>query len=227
MKINRKRIPTEKQIKDFMDIFEKEISIIFKKKFEQIINATERPKIKTGDEPSYLEVLSERKDIVKNEIITDYQLSLVREKAKFLALIPEDRQRTTSHKLIMAFNEYNSEYKKMYGDKSDKVNQKKKRLLKKANSFRNMLIKPDPLTDTYPYNQFIKLFDLYIDDLKKGSSLAEMQMTHSIMPLNQFQDGHTKSKKTIEFCINTALKNYNITGYSKEVKNFIDLIRDY
>ncbi len=131
-----KKIPSEKQIKDFMAIFEEEVFKEYKFQFENIVQATDSPKMKTGNEPTYLEILVDKNHMMKNSTITEYQITIIREKANFLALIPEKMQIESAVRLIFAFKEYNSEDRKKYYHEDDEVNKEKKKLLSKAERLR-------------------------------------------------------------------------------------------
>lgn len=69
------------------------------------------------------------------------------------------------------------------------------------------------------YFEFIELLDMYIEDLKINEY---SHSNYKILPLTQFANSKKSVKTPIKECINRILNTYGIKNYSKEAKALID-----
>jgi rubrerythrin len=165
------------------------------------------------------------------EEVTNYQISAIQTYGEFLALIPSDKYKTVASTLAAKLKAHNSAfeerlYKMMNAD--EQKNEKEK-LLKKSKSLRKDLVNPicESFNDNQKtYQQFLGLFDLYINELENFDIQEDDIRKTKILQAMQFAKPAKKSKTDLKNYLNKILKQYKIVGYSKNAKKLIDKLNE-
>ncbi|MDH4943522.1 hypothetical protein [Sulfurimonas sp. C5] len=190
-----------------------------------------KPKIDQNEFDKFMCIFEKEadKELMVDEYVSYQQREAIRTYGYFLVLVGEENYQKVASKLATELKFYNFICEDRIAEMPNDTKVEREKYLKIATKFRNTLVKPGkPREDgrgnqkkINDYIELVRLIDLYIEDLH------EPEPNHwQILPFDNFIKKYKKSKTKMKDCINEIIKQYNITGFSKEAKQLIDYLDD-